>query len=53
MQLLNVDVLCTGNVNNKETYEELKKLSPNVHVVKGNYDEEVYPDSKVTASIFN
>jgi predicted phosphodiesterase len=42
------DVLCTGNLVNKETYEELKQLAPNVHVVKGSYDDENYPDSKVS-----
>lgn len=32
-------ILCTGNVCDKETYEYLKTISPDVHVVKGDYDE--------------
>ncbi|KAG6875667.1 hypothetical protein C0992_002899 [Termitomyces sp. T32_za158] len=32
-------ILCTGNICDKETYEYLKTISPDVHVVKGDYDE--------------
>ncbi|KAG6883117.1 hypothetical protein C0993_007767, partial [Termitomyces sp. T159_Od127] len=32
-------ILCTGNVCDKETYEYLKTISPDVHIVKGDYDE--------------
>ncbi|KAF9265371.1 Metallo-dependent phosphatase, partial [Marasmius fiardii PR-910] len=32
-------ILCTGNVCDKETYEYLRTISPDVHVVKGDYDE--------------
>mmetsp|Transcript_24551 Transcript_24551/g.40928 ORF Transcript_24551/g.40928 Transcript_24551/m.40928 type:complete len:188 (+) Transcript_24551:31-594(+) len=41
-------VLCTGNLVNKEQYDELKSLAPNVHVVKGEFDDDTtFPDSKV------
>jgi len=32
-------ILCTGNVCDKETYDYLRTISPDVHVVKGDYDE--------------
>lgn len=32
-------ILCTGNVCDKETYEWFRTISPDVHVVKGDYDE--------------
>jgi predicted phosphodiesterase len=32
-------IICTGNVCDKETYEYLRTISPDVHVVKGDYDE--------------
>jgi vacuolar protein sorting-associated protein 29 len=32
-------ILCTGNVCDKETYEYLKTIAPDVNVVKGDYDE--------------
>ncbi|KAK7030426.1 Vacuolar protein sorting-associated protein 29 [Paramarasmius palmivorus] len=32
-------ILCTGNVCDKETYEYLRTISPDVHIVKGDYDE--------------
>ena len=32
-------ILCTGNVCDRETYEYLRTISPDVHVVKGDYDE--------------
>lgn len=42
------DVLCTGNLTTKEQYDELKSLAPNVHVVRGGFDDDsTYPDSKV------
>ena len=31
--------LCTGNVCDKETYDYLRTVSPDVHVVRGDYDE--------------
>jgi len=36
-------ILCTGNICDKETYDYLRTISPNVHVVKGNYDESAFP----------
>ncbi|KAF8345015.1 Metallo-dependent phosphatase [Amanita rubescens] len=32
-------ILCTGNVCDKETYDYLRTVSPDVHVVRGDYDE--------------
>jgi vacuolar protein sorting-associated protein 29 len=32
-------ILCTGNVCDKETYEWFRTISPDVHIVKGDYDE--------------
>lgn len=32
-------ILCTGNVCDRETYEYLRTVSPDVHVVRGDYDE--------------
>lgn len=32
-------ILCTGNVCDKETYEYLRTISPDVNIVKGDYDE--------------
>eukprot|EP01039_Chlorochromonas_danica_P021646 gene21646-26743_t len=41
-------VLCTGNLVTKEQYDELKSLAPNVHVVRGGFDEDSnFPESKV------
>ena len=32
-------ILCTGNRCDRETYEYLRTVSPDVHVVRGDYDE--------------
>ena len=41
-------VLCTGNLSTKEQYEELRMLAPNVHVVRGSFDDNTsFPDTKV------
>ncbi|EQC26617.1 hypothetical protein SDRG_15557 [Saprolegnia diclina VS20] len=41
-------VLCTGNLVTKETFDELRELAPNVHVVRGDFDENTtFPDKKV------
>ncbi|TFK67255.1 Metallo-dependent phosphatase [Pluteus cervinus] len=32
-------ILCTGNVCDKETYEYLRTIAPDVQVVRGDYDE--------------
>ena len=36
-------ILCTGNICDKETYEYLRTISPDVHIVKGDYDESTFP----------
>jgi vacuolar protein sorting-associated protein 29 len=33
-------VFCTGNVGNKEQLQELQALAPNLHMVKGDFDED-------------
>eukprot|EP00040_Diaphanoeca_grandis_P024910 m.137609 g.137609 ORF g.137609 m.137609 type:complete len:183 (-) comp29930_c1_seq1:379-927(-) len=40
-------VLCTGNLCTKESFDYLKTLASDVHVVQGDFDEESYPDQKV------
>lgn len=41
-------VLCTGNLSTKEQYDELRTLAPNVHVVRGSFDDNTsFPDTKV------
>ena len=32
-------ILCTGNLCTKETYDYLKTLAADVHVVRGDFDE--------------
>lgn len=40
-------ILCTGNLVTKETFDYLKTLTNDVHVVKGDFDEGNYPEQKV------
>lgn len=41
-------VLCLGNMGSKESYDWLKGLSNNFHVVKGEFDEgSTFPETKV------
>ncbi len=41
-------VLCTGNLCSKEVYERLKTIAKNMHVVRGDLDDNVgFPDTKV------
>eukprot|EP00049_Salpingoeca_infusionum_P002760 m.59507 g.59507 ORF g.59507 m.59507 type:complete len:184 (+) comp11772_c0_seq4:4639-5190(+) len=39
-------ILCTGNLVSKDTYDYLKTLASDVHVVAGDFDEEPYPEEK-------
>lgn len=39
-------ILCTGNLS-KETYDYLKTLANDVHVVRGDFDDNPYPEQKV------
>jgi predicted phosphodiesterase len=32
-------IICTGNVCDKETYDYLRTIAPEVHVVRGDFDE--------------
>ena len=38
-------ILCTGNICDKETYDYLRTISPDVHIAKGDYDESSFPSS--------
>lgn len=41
-------ILCTGNLCTKDSYDYLKTLASDVHVVRGDFDENlVYPEQKV------
>lgn len=41
-------ILCTGNMCSKQQYDDLKMIAPNVHVVRGDFDEETdFPEEKV------
>ncbi|XP_050724083.1 vacuolar protein sorting-associated protein 29-like isoform X1 [Eriocheir sinensis] len=40
-------ILCTGNLCTKESYDYLKTLAADVHVVRGDFDETSYPEQKV------
>ena len=41
-------ILCTGDVCTKEMYDYLKTICTNIHVVKGQFDEDHgYPEKKV------
>ncbi|XP_065889692.1 vacuolar protein sorting-associated protein 29-like [Dysidea avara] len=43
-------VICTGNLCTKETYDYLKTIASDVHVVKGDFDDvSAYPDQKVVS----
>nr|XP_058899535.1 vacuolar protein sorting-associated protein 29-like [Kogia breviceps] len=41
-------ILCTGNLCTKESYDHLKTLAGDVHIVRGDFDENMnYPEQKV------
>ncbi|KAL1402938.1 hypothetical protein pipiens_019586 [Culex pipiens pipiens] len=41
-------ILCTGNLCSKESYDYLKTLANDVHIVRGDFDENMnYPDQKI------
>ena len=43
-------VLCTGNLCSRETYDYLKSLAVDVHVVRGDFDDNAsYPEQKVVS----
>nr|XP_025871635.1 vacuolar protein sorting-associated protein 29-like isoform X2 [Vulpes vulpes] len=40
-------ILCTGNLCTKESYDYLKTLAGDVHIVRGDFDENLnYPEQK-------
>ena len=40
-------VLCLGNIGNQETFDWLKSLSKDFHVVKGDFDQDDAPEKKM------
>ncbi|XP_066919032.1 vacuolar protein sorting-associated protein 29-like [Clytia hemisphaerica] len=43
-------ILCTGNLCTKESYDYLKTLASDVHVVRGDFEENItYPEQKVVS----
>ncbi|KAI9591780.1 Metallo-dependent phosphatase-like protein [Syncephalis fuscata] len=40
-------ILCTGNVCDRSTYDHLRMVATDLHVVKGDMDEATFPISKV------
>ncbi len=40
-------VLCLGNIGNQETYDWLKSLSKDFHIVKGDFDQDDAPEKKM------
>lgn len=43
-------VICTGNLCTKETYDYLKTIASDVHVVKGDFDDVNAPLDKLILS---
>jgi len=33
--------ICTGNITDRETYDFLRSVSPDIHIVKGDFDDVV------------
>ncbi|KAK3753273.1 hypothetical protein QZH41_015213 [Actinostola sp. cb2023] len=43
-------ILCTGNLCTKDSYDYLKTLASDVHIVRGDFDDNLtYPEQKVVA----
>eukprot|EP00638_Chattonella_subsalsa_P016634 CAMPEP_0117832124 /NCGR_PEP_ID=MMETSP0949-20121206/9522_1 /TAXON_ID=44440 /ORGANISM="Chattonella subsalsa, Strain CCMP2191" /LENGTH=194 /DNA_ID=CAMNT_0005673501 /DNA_START=14 /DNA_END=598 /DNA_ORIENTATION=- len=41
-------VLCTGNLVTAEQHDDLRSLAPNIHIVRGDFDESTtFPETKV------
>jgi vacuolar protein sorting-associated protein 29 len=40
-------ILCTGNLCSRQIHDYLKTIAPNVHIVKGDFDDQDFPDRKV------
>ena len=40
-------VLCTGNIGNKDHTDWIRSLANDVHIVRGDFDDNSLPDSKV------
>ncbi|KAK1445100.1 metallo-dependent phosphatase like protein [Babesia gibsoni] len=56
-ELLNTDkikqVLCTGNVGSKDMLDLLKSISPNLHIVKGDFDEDPKLPEEIAITVGN
>ena len=35
--------ICTGNITDRETYDFLRSVSPDIHIVKGDFDDVPHP----------
>jgi len=35
--------ICTGNITDRETYDFLRSVSPDIHIVKGDFDDVLPP----------
>jgi vacuolar protein sorting-associated protein 29 len=44
-------IICTGNIGSYETYDWLKSLSKNIHIVKGESDEDLKLNEQKTVKI--
>lgn len=40
-------IMCTGNLCTKETMDYLRSLASDIHMVRGDFDESTYPESKI------
>lgn len=40
-------ILCTGNLCSKETYDYLRTIASDIHIVRGDYDEKFKPDQSL------
>jgi vacuolar protein sorting-associated protein 29 len=43
--------ICTGNITDRETYDFLRSVSPDIHIVKGDFDD-VLPPSQLSPQDF-
>ena len=44
-------ILCTGNLCTKETFDYLKTLASDVHVVRGDFDEVQYTQGHIVIDV--
>jgi len=39
--------ICTGNITDRETYDFLRSVSPDIHIVKGDFDDVSYHPTSI------